>query len=469
MKRINPIQNPVSGIRMLALVLIVMSACSEKKDEPDSQVFASAGNDINILVGMSAALNGSASGDLQGNTIEYLWQFISKPTSSNTDLENETTATPTFIPDIQGKYRIELVVSNTAEDRDTVTVSAFMVNNVEGNYENLVPGPNVGIRAFAVAGNYLIATCEFTEIGGVEANKIARYNGSVWSALGCGLEEGSIFEMLEYKGELYVTGQFDEIGCIPASNIARWNNETDSWNDVEGGLTGGDNPFGYALVIYNDELYVAGNFEMAGDVNATNIAKWNGTEWSAVGNLEGGSVRELAVYKQKLYAGGFFTSANGISTNYIASYDGGNWTALGSANELEFRSTGAVRRMAVFNDDLYISGNFSAGSGEISELITWDGTRLSDFGRAFSLYQNVIHELTVINDILFIGGNFRNVIGSQASNVLQWNGESWGIMSDGTSGSVLSIAEYNNKIYIGGDFDIAGGNSAENISIWTEN
>jgi len=469
MASFKPPVSPVSYIRIIAIAFIVIGACSKKNEEFNTQVFAAAGNDSNVLVGETVTLNGNGSSDLQGNALEYSWQFVSKPASSIAGLVSNTTATPTFIPDIQGKYRIELIVSNSDEDRDTVTVSAFEVNLVEGNYENLIPGPNVGIRDFAVANNYLIATCEFTEIGGIEARKIARYNGSVWSALGCGLEEGSIYEMLEYKGELYVTGQFEEIGCIQATNIARWSNESNSWLDVSGGLTGGDNPFGFTLAVYNDELYVGGQFEKAGDISAHNISRWNGTDWSAVGALEGGSVRELVVYKQKLFAGGFFTIANGINTGNIASYDGNNWTALGSLNELELKATGVVRHMAVYKDELYISGNFSTSNGEISELITWDGSSFSDFGKAFSLYQNSISELVAINDILYIGGSFRNVVGSQANNVLQWDGESWGIMSEGTSGSVLSAIWFNNKIYIGGEFDVAGGNNAENISIWTEN
>jgi len=361
-----------------------------------------------------------------------------------------------------------LTISNTLENRDTVTVSAFKVIQVEGNYENIIPGSNVGVRDFTEACGYLIATCEFTEIGGVEAHKIARYNGSVWNPLGCGLDDGSIYDMLEYKGALYVTGQFTEIGCISVNNIARWSCDQHIWEDVAGGLTGGDNPFGYALVIYNDELYVGGQFEQAGGVNTINIAKWDGTKWSAVGNMEGGSVRELMVYKQKLIAGGFFTGVNGLATGHIAAYDGNSWTALGSFNNLELKNTGVVRHMAVYKDVLYISGDFSANNVDFSELITWNGSQFNDFGRAFSLYPNTINELVVVNEILYIGGSFSNAVGSQTNNILQWDGDNWGIMSQGISGTVLSIVLYNNMIYIGGDFDSAGGNTAENISIWTD-
>jgi hypothetical protein len=312
-----------------------------------------------------------------------------------------------------------------------------------------------------------VATCEFTRIGGVAANKIATFDGSAWAPLGCGLEEGSSYGMLEYKGELYVTGQFDELGCIGANNIAKWNKDSSTWDDVSGGLTGGNNPFGYTLAVYNDELYVGGQFEQAGNVNTTNIARWDGTNWSAVGNMEGGSVRKLIVYKQKLIAGGLFTGVNGLTTGHIASYDGNNWSSLGSFDNLELKSTGVVRHMAVYKDVLYISGDFSTDNGSVSELITWNGTQLNDFGRAFSLYQNLIHELSVVNGLLYIGGSFRNVVASQTNSILQWDGDTWGIMSEGVTGTVLSIILYNNIIYIGGDFDFAGGNPAENISIWS--
>ena len=450
------------------IIFAIIFACS-KEEEFISELNASAGKDMNVPVGQLVTLNGSGSGDSRGNDFEFSWKFISKPILSNTELDLNTTAMPNFTPDTQGKYKIELTISNTSESKDTVTVSAFKVNSVNGTYENLFPGPDVGIRDFTSACEQLIATCEFTEIGGVEAAKIARYDGSNWNSIGCGLDIGSIYDMIEYKGELWVTGDFDEVGCIPAEKIARWDCDNE-WMAVEGGLSGGDDPFGYTLAIYNDELYVGGRFTQAGGVSAGNIAKWDGTNWSAVGSIENGSVRELQVYNQKLYVGGFFDAVNGINTGHIASYDGASWSALGTPDALELNGTGVVRHMAVYKDLLYISGDFSINGNDVSELITWNGSQFSDFGRAFSLYQgNTISELTVIEDILYIGGSFRNVVGGQANNILQWDGENWGIMSEGISGTVLSIERYKDKIYIGGDFNGAGGQVAENISIWAKN
>src|SRR5262245_32553912 len=51
-------------------------------------------------------------------------------------------------------------------------------------------------------------------------------------------------------------------------------------------------------------LYVGGDFTIAGGVPATNIAKWNGSMWSALGLGMNGSVNALLAVGNELYAGG---------------------------------------------------------------------------------------------------------------------------------------------------------------------
>lgn len=457
------------------LTFSLVLACSSDNSEDDidvvdppvpipSQITASAGVDRNVLVDNQVSLNGTATGS-EGE-IDYSWRFVSKPDLSNAELSDTNAATATFLADVQGKYKLELTASGDTQDTDQITIAAFDVTDIDGSYTNLLPGPNVGIERFAVVDDRLYATCDFDEIGNIQAEKIACFDGNIWEALGCGLEQGFIYDMIAYQGELYVTGDFDEIGCVPANNIARWDGE--NWNDVDGGLTG-DDPVGFTLEIYNDELYVGGFFEMAGNVNAINAAKWNGLEWAAIGSFDN-TILEFAVYGQNLYAGGFFTTADGISAENIAFYNGSGWSSLGGASDLEQGSTGTVNEMAVMNGTLYISGVFDQNDNFFSELITWDGSEFSDFGKAFSLSQdNFISELTTIDDVLYIGGNFENVVGSQANNIIQWDGTQWGIMQDGVSGRVFSIEKFGTQIYVGGEFTQAGGIFAENISIWSSN
>jgi hypothetical protein len=72
---------------------------------------------------------------------------------------------------------------------------------------------------------------------------------------------------------------------MTASNIARWNGK--EWSAVEGGCAGDPNVapgvFVSALAADDQRLYVGGRFQSAGNVDATNIAAWDGTNWSIVG------------------------------------------------------------------------------------------------------------------------------------------------------------------------------------------
>ena len=65
------------------------------------------------------------------------------------------------------------------------------------------------------------------------------------------------------------------------------------------------------------------DFTTAGGSAANNIAKWNGSSWSALGSgMDGDCVYALAVSGSDLYAGGYFTTAGGTAANYIAKWNG---------------------------------------------------------------------------------------------------------------------------------------------------
>jgi hypothetical protein len=72
------------------------------------------------------------------------------------------------------------------------------------------------------------------------------------------------------------------------------------------------------LTVSGSDLYAGGGFTMAGGVAATNIAKWDGTNWSALGSGMNHGVSALAVSGNELYAGGSFTTAGGKVSAYLA-------------------------------------------------------------------------------------------------------------------------------------------------------
>ena len=70
-------------------------------------------------------------------------------------------------------------------------------------------------------------------------------------------------------------------------------------------------------------IYVGGDFTIAGGVPANRIARWNGTAWSALGAGSAGTVRAIAVIGTEVYAGGRFSVAGGAAVAELAQWNGG--------------------------------------------------------------------------------------------------------------------------------------------------
>ncbi len=66
---------------------------------------------ITLGVGETAILDGSYSSASTNEALAYEWSFTSIPHGSNAQLQNSTTVNPSFIADVKGTYRIQLVVS----------------------------------------------------------------------------------------------------------------------------------------------------------------------------------------------------------------------------------------------------------------------------------------------------------------------------------------------------------------------
>ena len=86
---------------------------------------ADAGPDKTASVGTTAAVNGSASSDPDGDPLTFTWSFISKPAGSAATLSDPSAVAPTFAVDVPGTYELQLIVNDGHVDStpDTVTVS----------------------------------------------------------------------------------------------------------------------------------------------------------------------------------------------------------------------------------------------------------------------------------------------------------------------------------------------------------
>src|SRR5262245_17443706 len=186
--------------------------------------------------------------------------------------------------------------------------------------------------------------------------------------------------VVDGSGNVYIGGDFTVVGDVVANGVAKWNGT--NWSALGSGISGGIS----ALALSGSDLYAAGSFTAAGGIAATNIAKWNGSSWSALGLGIGNAVRALAVSGSDVYAGGSFTTAGDVAANSIARWDGSSWSALASGIQ-GVDSAPPLHALAVSGSDLYVGGYFTAADGTAATNIAkWDGSSWSPLGSGMNQY-----------------------------------------------------------------------------------
>jgi hypothetical protein len=113
-----------------------------------------------------------------------------------------------------------------------------------------------------------------------------------------------------------------------------------------------------ALGVYNGSLYAGGTFTTAGGVSANNVARWNGSSWSACGSGVNGDVLAFYVRNGELIVGGTFTTAGGIGVGYIALWNGASWLALPNGGMNSF-----VRGVGTYGTSFVAGGSFTTAGG----------------------------------------------------------------------------------------------------------
>jgi hypothetical protein len=358
-----------------------------------------------------------------------------------------------------------------------------------------IPGADNDVLAITTyddgTGNALYLGGAFTTIGGQAASRIAKWNGTGWSALGSGIggPQPGVRAMTVYDPGigtgLYVTGGFTTAGDAAARGIARWNGSY--WYPLAGGINTGT---GLALAVYDDgsgpALYLGGEFLWVSGVTVNRIAKWNGFTWSPLaGGIDGASadVEALAVWDDgsgaALYVGGSFTSVSGVSANRIARWKGGIWSALGTG------MNDRVKALAVYGDGsgpaLFAAGDFTtAGGVYVSHVAKWNGSSWSAQGPGVGSSTGAfvtVDSMAVYNpgaayggESLFVSGTFDRAGGLPANRIARWKNSNWWTLGEGLGGSAPALAVYNpgtgSRLFTGGSFHSAGGMTTRGLASW---
>ncbi|MAY82405.1 MAG: hypothetical protein CL930_16690, partial [Deltaproteobacteria bacterium] len=199
---------------------------------PGGGPVADAGRDIILCDTSAIDLDGS---DSSGSDLSFEWTFTSIPDGSSvtdSDLIGASSTTPSFSPDVEGRYELQLTVSDdTGSDTDSITVNL----NSDGS----------------------VVILHLDDGGGTDASdgSPGGNDGTVTDAEWTG---GRFFGGLGFDGSSYVTiPDADSLDLADDFTIDWWmrtDDIGDSWRAI---LTKGTS-YNYSIWTYQDELYFYG-------------------------------------------------------------------------------------------------------------------------------------------------------------------------------------------------------------------
>lgn len=213
---------------------------------------------------------------------------------------------------------------------------------IGGYFTGGLYGPACNALAFDSHGN-IYAGGTFTAVEEHPAGFVARWDGSAWEALGDGLSSESMAApgvqtlVLDAADVLYAGGDFNKAAGAPANQVARWDGT--AWSPVGDGLPG---LIGALTIDPAGTLYAGGIFTISSGIGiSTGIARWNGSGWEGLANQIGNSgvigagVEALITDPDgNLYLGGHFLSVgalpgfgDNVPANHIAMWSGAASTA----------------------------------------------------------------------------------------------------------------------------------------------
>jgi hypothetical protein len=179
----------------------------------------------------------------------------------------------------------------------------------------------------------------FGDLDGVPAaDFVAAYSNGKWQALGSGAGPGGgavtdrVRTVTARGTDVYIGGDFADVaGISQADKIAKWNGS--AWSALGANAAGTNGIFPatssvYAILVSGSRVFVGGAFTNAnGNALSDNLVVYDGKSWQPLGSNGSGDgalradVHSLAVFGGKLYAGGNFTSVGGVGpASFLVAY-----------------------------------------------------------------------------------------------------------------------------------------------------
>ncbi|TVQ75529.1 MAG: hypothetical protein EA380_10650 [Phycisphaeraceae bacterium] len=346
------------------------------------------------------------------------------------------------------------------------------------------PNTTIRINAFAIhddgSGPALYASGSFTSIDGIDAMKLAKWDGIEWLPVHSETEDFPTILVLssfqapgETQPHLYAGSSLFPDSLVPL--FQRWDGS--SWEDLTPQLAEQLNISSHIIemVVFDDDntgprLYVAGRFQISNHAFCGGIARWDGASATPVGHGLNNIVHAITEFDSKPIVAGDFTRAGTVELNHIAQWDGQAWQPLGSGVSRD--PVARIYATAVHDDGsgpaLYAGGLFiTAGGVPANNIARWDGNQWTPVGSGTN---GLVYALQVYDDgsgsALYAGGSFTTAGGQTVNNIARWDGASWSPIGPGFDGTVFALCVYQGMLVAGGNFTYAGTERRNKIAIW---
>ncbi len=257
---------------------------------------------------------------------------------------------------------------------------------------------------------------------------IALFDGTAWQpmldGLGKGLN-GEGYSIVELNGKTYVSGDFTHAGTLEVNHVACYDKPTNTWTALPGG-----HAFS-TLLVHNGELYAYYFTDTPAPPYPLSVAKWTGTAWVTVGNLEASLSGRMESIGGVLYAFGDISTANGTPINYIAKWNGTTWSDAG--NGLVLNSDSYMQAMCTVNGQLYASAfiNANDADNQTSTVFQWNSSAWTTHSTDI---KPLINCMTAMGTDLVVGGTISSINGVPCdNNVARWNGSTWSALGTGVA------------------------------------
>jgi uncharacterized protein YjeT (DUF2065 family) len=244
----------------------------------------------------------------------------------------------------------------------------------------------------------------------------------------------ALWHVRRWGGDLVVAGGLTSIGGVPANRIARWDGS--QWHALQGVGTNGVNGTIRTLGELPDgSLLIGGDFSMAGGQPSANLARFGSSGWGAGYVVQGAVYCHAVLPNGDLVVGGYLSAAGGVSASRIARRSNGAWFPMAAGFD-DLVEVLCVRS----NGELIAGGQFlNSGGTPIQRLARWDGTSWQPLASSCNGAIRAIHERP--DGDLVVSGWFTSIDGVAADRVARLEGNTWHSMSNQSNNVVNRFVE----------------------------